>query len=352
MKTIAFTAIDEGTGKTAITVGSGLLAQRRGLDVGYMKPKGTRLESHVGKVRDRDPLLAAEVFGLEADIADLEPIVYSPTFVQNAVRGKEDPARLAERVTDAFETLSSDHDLMVIEGAGPLETGAIVSLTDPDIAELLDAEAVIIAEFDRLEDLDGIVRAADMFGDRLLGIIFNRVEDHAATVLEQDGIPFLEERGYRVLGVVHHDRELAGVTVEELAEQLGATALTDVGKDAFVDRFLVGAMGAGEAYRHFRRTRNAAVVTGGDRPEIHTAAIEASGISCLVVTGTTRPPRKILSRAEQNNLAVLMLNTDTLTAVERAEEVVRGGRVQDPETVESMAEHLKRQVDVDRLLSR
>ena len=352
MKTLAITAIEKGTGKTAITMGLGLLAMRQGLDVGYMKPKGTRLESHVGKVRDRDPLLAAEVFDIEADIADLEPIVYSPTFVQNAVRGREDPDRLAGRVTEAFEKLSTDHDLMLIEGAGPLETGAIVSLTDPDIVDLLEAEVAIIAEFDRLEDLDGIVRAADAFGDRLLGIIFNRVDDHAADVLERDGIPFLEDRGYRVLGVVHHDRELAGVTVKELAEQLGATSLTDVGMDAFVDRFLVGAMGGGEAYRHFRRTRNAAVVTGGDRPEIHTAAIEASGVSCLVVTGSTRPSKKMLSRAEQNDLAVLTLNTDTLTAVERAEDVVRGGRVQDPETVETMAAHLKGQVDVNRLLAR
>lgn len=352
MNTITITAIEEGTGKTAITVGLGLLAKREGLDVGYMKPKGTRLESHVGKVRDRDPLLAAEVLDIEADIADLEPIVYSPTFIQSVVRGKESSEELAERVSEAFGTVSADRDLMLVEGAGRLEQGAIISLTDPAIADRLAATTVLVAEFERLEDLDRIVRAADEFGDRLAGIIFNRVEDRAADILEQDGIPFLEARGTPVLGMIRQDRELAGVTVREIADQLGARTLTEAGADAFVDRFLVGAMGPGEAYRHFRRTRNAAVVTGADRSEIHSAAIEAAGVSCLIVTGSARPSQKILASAERNDLAVIAVGTDTLTTIERAETIVSGGRTHDATTVETMATHLERQVDVDRLLAR
>lgn len=350
MNTIAITAMREGTGKTACTIALGLLAQERGMRVGYMKPKGTRLESHVGKVLDHDPLLAAELLELDADIEDMEPIVYSPTFVENAVRGHANPGELALQVKETFERLSADCDLLLIEGAGRLEMGAIIDLSDPDIAALLDARVVLVSEFEDFGDLDHILQASEAFGNRLSGILFNRVRDRAMERLEQDGIPFLERRNRRVHGVIPHDRELAGVKIPELADELGARRLTAPTADAFVERVLVGAMGGEAALRHFRRSRNTAVITGGDRSEIHAAAIEAPGISCLIVTGGMRPAGGVLGRAETEGLAVLAVDADTLSTVERAEAIVRGGRTRDPETVEKMTIYLDDHVDIDELI--
>jgi len=55
-----------------------------------MKPKGTRLQSNVGKTLDQDPMLAREVPRPDAEMHQMEPIVYSPTFVEGAIRGTED----------------------------------------------------------------------------------------------------------------------------------------------------------------------------------------------------------------------------------------------------------------------
>jgi BioD-like phosphotransacetylase family protein len=57
-----------------------------------------------------------------------------------------------------------------------------------------------------------------------------------------------------------------------------------------------------------------------------------------------------LGRAEEANTPILQINTDTLTAVERAESVVRSGRTRDAETVETMAGLLTERVDLDALL--
>ena len=54
MNTLLVTSTHESTGKTAITLALGLLAKDRGQSVGYMKPKGTRLQSNVGKTLDQD----------------------------------------------------------------------------------------------------------------------------------------------------------------------------------------------------------------------------------------------------------------------------------------------------------
>ncbi len=344
------TSLEESTGKTAVALALARLAREDGDSVGYMKPKGTRLESSVGKTLDEDPLLASELLDLDAEIGDLEPVVYSPTFIQQAIRGREDPNAIRERVKEAFESLADDRDRMLIEGGGRLELGGIVDLTDPDIAELLDARVLLIAPYESPIDVDDVLAASRRFGDRLDGVLFNDVSDAAFDGLETDVVPFLEGKGVPVHGVLPRERTLAGVTVGDLATELGATVLVEEGLDTYVERFNVGAMGADSALRHFRRTKNAAVITGGDRSDIHRAALEAPGIRCLILTGGHRPSGAIVGQAAEKGVPIVTVQTDTLTTVERAEDIVRSGRTRDERTVEEMESLLTDHANVSAIL--
>ena len=348
--TLLVTSITESTGKTAVTLALGGLAQERGLTVGYMKPKGTRLQSNVGKTLDEDPMLARELLGLDSEMHQMEPIVYSPTFVDGVIRGQEDPDELGRIVEEYFAELAADTDLMLIEGGGSWTTGGIVGLTDVDIADRLDANVLLVADYAQSRDLDDIVVAAESFGDRLAGVLFNGVTDAAFDNLEQEAVPFLESRGVPVLGVVPRERELAGVRVEDLADELGAKAVTEGDTDAYVERFLVGAMGGDAALQYFRRTKNAAVITGGDRSEIIAAALEAPGVNAIILTGGHRPTQAVLGQAEQKGVPVLLATGDTLSVVDRAEAVVNTGRARDEETIARMRELLHDHADVDALL--
>ena len=349
-KTILVTATEESTGKTAVALALARLAKERGLSVGYMKPKGTRLQSNVGKTLDEDPMLARDLLDLDAEMHDLEPVVYSPTFIESAIRGREDPDELRETVRESFESLSADKDLMVVEGGGELTTGGIVDLTDPEVADLFDAEILLISKYERAGDVDDLLAAADDVGDRLAGVLFNAVENANFDPLDTDVVPFLESRDIPVLGVVPRQRDLAGVTVGDLATELNADVLTSADTDAFVERFLVGAMSGDSALRHLRRTKDAALITGGDRPDLQTVALEAPGVKCLILTGGFRPPGAVVGKAEEKGVPILLVQSDTLTAVERAEDVVRSGRTRDEETVERMRELLHDHADVDALV--
>jgi len=348
--TTLVTATGDSAGKTAITVALARLAADRDRSVGYMKPKGTRLQSNVGKTLDQDPMLAREVLGLDAEMHQMEPVVYSPTFVEGAIRGTEDAEALRDRIREEYDGIAADHDQVFVEGGGSWTTGGVVDLTDVDVAELLDANVVLVAEYGSPNDLDEVLAAADAFGDRLAGVVFNKVSDDAFESLDQDGIPFLESKGITVFGALPYEKELAGVTVGELADELGAELLTDAPTDAFVERFLVGAMGGDEALRYFRRARDAAVITGGDRADVQTAALDASGVACLVLTGGHRPSGAVLGKAADAGKPVLAVNTDTVTAIDRAEAVVRGGRTRDVRTVDRMGDLLDANVDVDALI--
>ncbi len=350
MTTILVTSTAEGTGKTAISVGLALLARERDLSVGYMKPKGTRLRSAVGKTRDEDPLLAKELLGLDAELHELEPVVYSPTFVEEAIRGRERPEELRERIADEFEKLAADTDLMVVEGGGDCWTGGVVDLTDVDVAELLDAQVVIVSRYSQPTDLDEILAAADGFGDRLAGVLFNAVSEADLDAIEQTIVPFLDGRGISTLGSLPRDPDLAGVSVEDLADSLGAEVVAgEGGRDLTLERFTVGAMGSDTALDHFRRLRNAAVVTGGDRPDVQTAALQAPGVNCLVLTGGYRPPAAVLGTAEEQGIPVLLVQTDTRTTVDRVEDALSTGPTRSRATVDRMTELLREGVDLDRI---
>lgn len=343
-------SVDGSGGKTAVALALATLAQERGLDVGYAKPKGTRLRSRVGKTLDEDPMLARELLGTDDEIHEMEPVVYSPTFVEGAVRGMEDTDELREQVRESFTTVAEGRDLVVIEGGDSLATGGVVDLTDPQVAALLDAEILLVADYETPGDVDGVLAAADDAGDRLAGVLFNRVTDAQYDDVAADVAPFLESRGVPALGVLPRRSELAGVTVDALASELGAERLTDAGGDELVEGFLVGAMGGDAALRHMRRRKDVAVITGGDRSDVLTAAVDA-GVSCLVLTGGHRPSGAILGKAETAGVPVLLLNTDTLTAVERAEDVIHDGRTRDAETVAVMRELLSDHADVETILA-
>jgi BioD-like phosphotransacetylase family protein len=349
--TLLVTSTDAGTGKTAVALALARLARDRDRTVGYMKPKGTRLQSNVGKTLDADPMLARELLDVDAELHDLEPVVYSPTFVQGAVRGREDADDLRDRTREAFDSLSADRDLMVLEGADDPATGSIVDLTDADVAELLDARAVVVARYEEPGDVDDVLAAVETLGDRCAGVVFNAVQDAAYDEVETAVAPFLEGRDVPVLGVLPIERELAGVTVADLADELGATLLTDdAGEDDVVERFLVGAMSAESALSHFRRTKDAAVITGGDRADVQTAALDAPGVRALVLTGGHRPSGAVLGKATEEGVPVLSVQSDTLTTLERGEDLVRGGRVRDERTVDVMQRLLHDHADVESLL--
>ena len=351
MTRLLVTSTAEGTGKTAVAIALATLARERGATVGYMKPKGTRPESTVGKTRDQDPMLAREMLDLEANLSDLEPVVYSPTFLREALRGRETPGELRDRVEEAFDRVAADADIVVLEGGDRLATGGLVGLTDPEVAALLDAEVVLVSHYAEPGDVDGVLDAARAVGDRLRGVLYNDVSATAFDELTDDVMPFLDGRGVDSLGAVPHDEQLAGITVAELADALGAEQLTpSVPTDGRVERFAVGAMSASAALTAFRRTRNAAVITGGDRPDIQTAALEASGVVCLVLTGGYRPSNSVLGRAAEEGVPVLLVEGESRATVDRTERRLRSGRTQRPETVERMAELLEEGVDVDTLL--
>ena len=139
--------------------------------------------------------------------------------------------------------------------------------------------------------------------------------------------------GFVVFGVMPRSPLLRSVTVEELVRRLQARVICCEDKlELMVETLSIGAMNVNSAMEFFRKRRNMAVVTGADRTDIQLAALEAS-TQCLILTGAGEPLPQLINRAEELDVPLLKVETDTLSTVEVIEQAF--GHVRLHETVKA-----------------
>ncbi len=174
--------------------------------------------------------------------------------------------------------------------------------------------------------------------DRLVGLVINGTPQQMVPSLSARIQPFVDYYGLPFYGVVSRDRVLRSITVAELVETLNGEVLCgQEGLDEMVETFMVGAMSGAAALRYFQRKANKAVITGGDRGDIHLAALETS-TRCLILTGNLRPSVRVLGKAAEQGVPVVLVKEDTLTTTERVEAAIGHVRLSSPKQVARLRE--------------
>jgi hypothetical protein len=229
---------------------------------------------------------------------------------------------LMERVKTAYEAIAGKVDLLLLEGGASLREGYSVGLPTPAVAEALDSLVLVVVKFrGEIRLMDDILASQKRLGSTLGGVLINHVPPEASGFVTQAAVPFLEQRGLRVFGVLPDTPGLAAMTVAELIELLNAEVLTaHTNTLAMVENLTVGAMTAETALSRFRKQGNKAVITGGDRTDIQLAALETS-TACLILTGNLRPSPLILRQAEEFDVTVMLVRSNTMETIETIERV-------------------------------
>ncbi|MFZ5591935.1 MAG: DRTGG domain-containing protein, partial [Bacillota bacterium] len=113
------------------------------------------------------------------------------------------------------------------------------------------------------------------------------------------------------------------------------------------------AMTLESALGYLRRAPNKAVITGGDRADICLAALETS-TSALILTGGLYPDVKVIARAEEKGVPVILVHYDTYTTLEKFSEVSRHLRPEDEKslrlTLQSIEQHCQWQAILEKLI--
>ena len=349
MHTIIVASTRRYSGKTGVCVALIDELQRRGLDVGYIKPYGGMPTEVDGVSTDRDAAFINGWLKRPSPVAAVCPVVRTRAYVEDLLAGKSVPG--PTEVTAAFATVAEGRDLVVVEAPSDLEQGSGAGVSAAQLLASLGGRVLLVETSVTTEPPDRVLRAAALFGDALAGVIHNRVTDAERPAITAHVVPFLGSRGVTSFGVLPHDPLLSSVTVREIIDELGGTVLcSEDHLDDLVESFMVGAMGQEKALRFFRRKARKAVITGGDRADVQMAALETS-TSVLVLTGNMSPSPAVIGHACELGVPMVLVDSDTLGAVEHLDLLFGHVRLHGPGKADRMRQMFSEHVSVDALLS-
>jgi len=330
-----------GCDKTAVTVGLALQLRDEGARVGFFKPVG-RPSPH-GQA-DREAALMASLLDLDTPPEVMVPFVAGPSYLS----GRCTVAQVKERVVAAYREVASRFDVVVISCPAAPHVAGSFGLDAVNLFPYFDAVALLVARVENDYSVDEAVYFHDCLAARhipLAGVIFNSVPQALLAKTRGVYVPLLEERQVRGLGVLPARTVLTAPTVEEIHEQLDGEVLAgERNMHLRVEDLVVGAMTIESALNYLRRSPNKAVVTGGDRADLALAALETS-TSAIILTGGLYPDVKVIARAEDKGVPLILVHADTYTTVERLNGIVHHVRAADHEAVaaarESIAAHCR-----------
>jgi uncharacterized protein len=349
MKSLYITSVENYSGKTAACLALGRRFIADGYQVGYIKPLSLQPWRIGSKIADEDAAFVSEVLNLDDLSYDLSPVVVSKGFLIDHLSGKKE-TDLMEKVKAASQKAGKGKDILLLEGGGSLREGHAVNLPTPLVARSLSSHVLVVVKYrSEVRVLDDTLSAQSRLEDLMIGAIINRVPDDARDFVDQLAIPYLEKRGVPIYGQLPHVPTLAALSVRELIEHLNARVLTErASLDGMVESLTVGAMTAEVALHRFREYPNKAVITGGDRTDIQLAALETS-TTCLILTGNLHPSPMVIRQAEEFEVAVLMVPTNTMETIEAIDRVFGKSRLGLPAKLEKFEQLFSKHVDLDRL---
>ena len=251
---------------------------------------------------------------------------------------------LLEKVTAAATSAAEGVDVLIVEAPAWDSDEDSVKL-----AESLDAQVLFVGSYRPGMAASEVAEPARRYGDRLLGLMINRL----ARYQNKDGrnglLSSLEAKGVTALGALPEDRTLLGVTVGEVAATLdGRFIMGEELADGLVEHFLVGGLGLDSGVLYFGLRENKAVIVRGDRPDIQMAALQTP-TTCMVLTGGTEPIEYVLNEAEAEEVPLIVVDIDTLGTMESLGTVMDGASFNHPRKLARFEQVLTANVDLETL---
>ena len=350
MATLYLVSVEGEVGKTALALGLALQARGRGLKVGYMKPVGVRIDTVQGRLVDSDAEFMKQALDLEEALDLICPVLLTEVVRRDAIEGRTFDA--AGPIRAAYAQISRGKDLTIVDGPPTTRQGFTLGVEPAKVAELVDAQVLVILRGEYQLSAEAALLAKSVFGDRLIGAVLNASPSDTVVDARNFFGTYLKRHGLQLFGVLPRDPLLGAFTVGELGELLNGRSLCCPGTEqTLVESFMVGAMGAEAAMRHFLRQGNKAVITGGDRTDIILAALDTP-TRCIILTGNLMPDQSAMSRALDRRVPLLLTPYDTIETVRRIEQARGPIRLTSPRQIERLSEVIEREVDFAALIGK
>lgn len=319
-------------GKSLISFSLGVILQKAGYSLGYMKPLGAYPQQYEERIGDSDALVIQEILGQNSPADTVTPIII-PTSLQalSLTDTFKDKPPALEKISEAYAQISLDKDFTLVSGSGSFtDTGTYCKADGLSIVKKLGLKMLLVDRFDRSFSYDSILKVHDFLGDALLGVVLNDVPEKHILDFEKLLKPFLESRGVRVLGIMPHEIGLEGIRASELAHSLGGfIAAGNKNASRMVKGYVIGAMQVDNFMTFLRqKASDAVVIVGGDRADLQIAALYGD-TPCMILTGNHSPCELVRSKAEEKGVPVICVREDTFSVARSMSILTKSKKIRD-----------------------
>jgi BioD-like phosphotransacetylase family protein len=359
MKKIFVAATRQNDGKTIVSMGLMAAVKSRFSRVGYIKPVGQKYLLVNGTKVDKDAVLMKEVYGVEGDLADMNPVAVPQGFTEEYIHNGKRHI-LVRKIRNAFDRLRVGKQFMLVEGTGHAGVGSVFDMSNSDVASLLNCKAILVATGGIGRPIDEIMLNKTMFDRnnvKLVGVIINKVQPEKIKKIEplvRDG---LAKKKIAVLGVIPFCEPLSSPTMEQLLEDLQGRLLSgEKGLNKVVHRMLIGAMSPHEALSFFGK--GTLLITPGSREDIILAAMSGSlgkdsgtyGVSGIILTGNLPPHRIVRHLIRGTDIPVIHVMQDTFSVASHIHDLIVKVRPRDTEKIKATEHLIEKYVDIDNMI--
>ncbi len=331
------------TGKTLVALGLARYLRNLGKRVSYLKP--------VGEVNDEDAAVMKQVLDIKVGIDSIMPVARTRVSFDEFLKVGHDD--LLGRILGAYSEVSKEVDYVIVEGTAAPWNLLQVGLSTPQISSQLNASVICLVNFPDESAIDDILLLRDLFqqsGVEDLSIVLNQVPPMHKNLVNDYIGRFVESNGLKFLGAIYRRRELFSPTIREILQALDGQMVTGDDKlKLLIDQFMIGSMAPENALKWFRRAKDKAVITSGDRSDICLAAMETD-TNLLILTGGIGPDIRTLTRAREMGVPIMMTAHDTYTASKIVDSLVGTVSPDNTDKVPAIEQIILESLDFDKIV--
>jgi BioD-like phosphotransacetylase family protein len=350
-------ATRQNDGKTTTSLGLIAALQQHFPRVGYIKPVGQRFVEIEEQKIDEDTVLMDAVYRLNTPLVDMSPIAVEPDFTRKYLQSSNNEA-LVKKIQKAFDRVAWEKDFVLCEGSGHAGVGSVFDLSNARVAKLLGAKVIIVSQGGIGKPIDEIALNQALFekeGVEIIGVILNKVVGEKIDYISDFARRGLKRKGLDLLGVIPHEQILSKPSIDLIREELHAELLNHPPTlDTLVDDVVVGAMGAHNAMKFFKR--GVLLITPGDREDILLAAGAMTSpqseekLAGIVLTGGLRPSAGVLKALQAMPVAVMLAQADSYEVASNVHNLTVKTRPTDGEKISLIRDIVAKNVNLKKIL--
>lgn len=359
-KRVFIAATRQNDGKTTTCLGLYAALESLYSRVGFIKPVGQRFVEVEGHHIDEDSFLLDTIYNVRVPLEEMSPIAVDSTFTR---RYLSDPASmrdiLTHKICHAFDRVSWEKDITIIEGTGHAGVGSVFELSNARVARLLDAKVVIVAQGGIGRPVDEIALNKALFdkeGVEVIGAILNKVQPKKIPLVTEYAGLGLKQLGIPLLGVLPIQKMLSAPNLAQVVEEVDGRWINGKaqGLHERIQRFVIGAMTARGIIDYLQP--GILIITPGDRDDVMLSAVASAGISGkkvisgIILTRDIMPHPKIMELLAQTNIPVIATAQDSYQIASIINRMTIKTQPEDSDKIPLIKKMILEHVAVDQLM--